>query len=300
MTEPVIQIDKITKQYGTLRALDQVSFQMERNKIYGLLGRNGAGKTTLMHILTAQIFPTSGSMKVFGSQPYENNEVLRQICFIKESQAYSKTMKLNHVMNFASLVYPNWDQAYAESLLKDFGLPANRKMKQLSRGMLSAAGIVIGLASRAPLTIFDEPYLGLDAASRILFYDRLLEDYSENPRTIILSTHLIDEVNRLLEHVIIMDKGKIIIDEDADELREMAYTVTGRSDRMEGFIQSRKVLHSDSFGALKSMTILGRLDETARLDAEEAGLELDRVSLQQLFVHLTSGSQEAEKGGQAL
>ena len=95
--------------------------------------------------------------------------------------------------------------------------------------MLSAVGIVIGLASRAPLTIFDEPYLGLDAVSRGIFYDRLMEDYSEHPRTVILSTHLIDEVSNLLEHVLVIDNGKLIIDQDAEELRGRAFTVTGQA-----------------------------------------------------------------------
>ena len=101
----------------------------------------------------------------------------------------------------------------------DFNLPLKRRIKKLSRGMLSAVGIVIGLASRAPLTIFDEPYLGLDVVSRGLFYDRLMEDYLEHPRTVILSTHLIDEVSNLLEHVLVIDNGKLIIDEDAEDLR---------------------------------------------------------------------------------
>lgn len=295
MSEFIVSMNQISKKYGQVSALNDVSFTLQENKIYGLLGRNGAGKTTLMHILTAQIFPTAGSVQLFGGQPYENNDVLRNICFIKESQAYPKTLKIKHLLEFASRAYPHWDQAFAEQLIEDFELPINRKLKDLSRGMLSAAGIVVGLASRAPITIFDEPYLGLDAASRTLFYNRLIEDYTENPRTFILSTHLIDEVNRLLEHVIIIDKGRVILDEEADSLRETAYTATGRQDRIEGFVRNRKVLHTDHFGALQSVTVLGKLDPQSRAEAEQAGIELDHVSLQQLFVHLTS-KQQSEKG----
>src|SRR6185437_4426143 len=136
-----------------------------------------------------------------------------------ESQKYPDTFRIIDVLAVAKTLYPDWDDAYAKSLIEDFRLPIKRKIKKLSRGMLSSVGIVVGLASRAPLTIFDEPYLGLDAVARVLFYDRLLEDYAEYPRTVILSTHLIDEVSRLLEHVLVIDNGKLLLDEDADALR---------------------------------------------------------------------------------
>lgn len=203
-----VEINRLTKSFSQVTAIDEVSFSLEAGKIYGLLGRNGAGKTTIMHMITAQLFPTSREIKVFGQHPYENNRVLSQICFIKESQKYPDSFRVIDVLEAAQAFFPNWDRDYAYSLIEEFRLPLKRGMKKLSRGMLSSVGIVIGLASRAPLTIFDEPYLGLDAVARNLFYDRLLEDYSEHPRTVVLSTHLIDEVSNILEHVIVIDRRK--------------------------------------------------------------------------------------------
>ncbi len=285
----VVKVHKLTKTYGDMKALDNVSMTIEANKIYGLLGRNGAGKTTLMHILTAQNFATSGELAVFGEHPFENNRVLRRICFIKESQRYPETFRVSHVLRAASLLFPNWDSAYAYSLLEDFQIPIKRKMKKLSRGMLSAVGIIVGLASRAPLTIFDEPYLGLDAVSRSLFYDRLLEDYAEYPRTVILSTHLIDEVSQLLEHVMVIDRGRLIMDEDAESLRGRATTITGPAAKVDRFVGRKQVIHRAPLGGMVSTTIVGELTEQDRHAVSEAGLELTPVSLQQMIVHMTNG-----------
>jgi ABC-2 type transport system ATP-binding protein len=283
----VIELKGLSKSYGKVTAVDQVSFTIEENKIYGLLGRNGAGKTTIMHMISAQQFATSGDLKVFGEEPYENSRVLNQICFIKESQKYPDSFRVMDVLEVAKSLYPNWDQAYALALIEDFRLPLKRKIKKLSRGMLSSVGIIVGLASRAPLTIFDEPYLGLDAVARVLFYDRLLEDYAEHPRTVILSTHLIDEVSRLLEHVLVIDNGRLILNEDADALRGRACTVSGLATAVDSFTRGKELLDRTAIGAAASATILGALSERDRKEAEAMGLEFAPVSMQQLIIHLT-------------
>lgn len=292
----IVEVKGLTKSYGQVTAVDHVSFTIEANKIYGLLGRNGAGKTTIMHMISSQQFATSGELRVFGEDPYENSRVLRQICFIKESQKYPDSFRVVDVIEVARSLFPNWDHAYAHSLIEDFRLPLKRKIKKLSRGMLSSVGIVVGLASRAPLTIFDEPYLGLDAVARILFYDRLLEDYAEFPRTVILSTHLIDEVSRLLEHVLVIDNGKMIMNEDADALRGRACTVSGLATAVDSFTRGKELLERTAFGAAASATILGALSDRDRKEAEALGLEFTPVSMQQLIVHLTRTPSIAGKG----
>jgi len=160
-------------------------------------------------------------------------------------------------------------------------------MKALSRGMLSAASSIVGLASRAPLTIFDEPYLGLDAVARSIFYDRLLEDYAEHPRTVILSTHLIDEISRLLEHLLVIDQGRLVLDEDAEALRGRAFTVLGPAALVDTFTAGKQLLARSPLGGLLSATIVGNGDLKDRKQALALGLELAPVSLQQLLIHLT-------------
>lgn len=289
----VVEIKGLTKSYGNVTPIKDISFSIEPNKIYGLLGRNGAGKTTIMHMITAQLFPTRGELRVFGELPYENNRVLSQICFIKESQKYPDTYRIIDVLEISALFYPRFDREYAYALVKDFNLPLKRRIKKLSRGMLSAVGIVVGLASRAPLTIFDEPYLGLDAVARSLFYDRLIEDYSEHPRTVILSTHLIDEVSQLLEHVIVIDNGKIIINEDADTLRGRAVTLMGGATKVEEFITGKEVIARETFGGLVSATLMGMtpMDQSS---AAELGLQITPISLQQLIVYLSKNKSQGK------
>lgn len=288
----VVEVRNLTKSYGSVMAVNQVSFSIEAGKIYGLLGRNGAGKTTIMQIITAQLFATSGEVKVFGEHPYENSRVLSQICFVKDSQKYPNNFRVIDVLHQAAFFFPHWDREYAFALIEDFRLPLKRRMKALSRGMLSAAGLIVGLASRAPLTIFDEPYLGLDAVARGIFYDWLLEDYAEHPRTVILSTHLIDEISRLLEHILVIDQGRLIIDEEAEALRGRAFAVVGPAAKVDTYTAGKELLDREPLGGLVSATVMGNGNASDRKQAEALGLELAPVSLQQLIVHLTSGKYE--------
>ena len=287
----VVEVHDLKKHFGKVHAVDGVSFSLEQNRIYGLLGRNGAGKTTLMSLLTAQEFATSGSIEVFGHSPVENAAVLEQTAFIKESQRYPENFKVKHVLKSAPWFFANWDADFAATLVDEFRLPLNRRIKKLSRGQLSAVGVIVGLASRSPLTFFDEPYLGLDAVARQLFYDRLLADYAVHPRTVVLSTHLIDEVANLLEHVIVIDDGRILIDSDADTLRGSATSVSGTASAIDAFSAGRSVLYREGPGGLATVTITG-LDEAGRRDAAAAGLELAPVSLQQLVVRSTSTGED--------
>jgi ABC-2 type transport system ATP-binding protein len=293
----IVEVERLTKSYGKLRVIDDLSLSLESDKIYGLLGRNGAGKTTIMRLLTAQILATSGSIKVFGEAPYENRRVLSQLCFIKESQRYPEKFCVRDILETAAAFFPQWDRDYAYALSDEFQLPMKRRNKALSRGMLSAAGIVVGLASRAPLTIFDEPYLGMDAVNRNLFYDRLIEDYTEHPRTIIISTHLIDEVSRLLEHIIVIDKGKLILSENAEALREQACIVIGPAENVAAFTSGKNLINSERFGSLTAATVLQQSGAEARTEAARLGLECTSVSLQQLIIYLAKGKAEKTVGG---
>ncbi|NKG20513.1 ABC transporter ATP-binding protein [Paeniglutamicibacter terrestris] len=284
---PAIEARNLRKSYRELDALDNVSLRLESGRIYGLLGRNGAGKTTLMSILTGQGLPSSGEALIFGRNPYENDETLAKICFIRESQKYPEDFNARQAFAAAALFFGNWDQDLADRLIQDFALPMKRRIKKLSRGQLSAVGVIIGMAARAEVTFFDEPYLGLDAVARQIFYDRLLEDFAEHPRTIVLSSHLIDEIANLLEHVVVIDKGRILLNEDAESLRGSAVAVTGSREKVDAFINGHQVLHRDTMGSLASVTIRARLGDTERAMAAELGLELSVVPLQQLVVRTT-------------
>ena len=286
---PTISATALSRRYRDQIALDDVSLTVEPGTVTGLLGRNGAGKTTLMRIITGQEFPSSGDIRVLGQAPAENDDVLRRMVFVREEQAYPD-LRVEHAIRVASWFYPHWSEDLAQQLLSDFTLPLKRRIKRLSRGMRSAVGIVIGLAARAELTLFDEPYAGLDAVARQLFYDRLLAEFAEHPRTIVLSTHLIDEVADLLEHVVLLDRGRVVLDAPADDVRGTGMTVSGPATAVQEFVAGRTVWHQQRLGSRASVTIADPLDFAAQARARALHLSLEPLSLQQLLVHAAGAS----------
>lgn len=293
----VIEVRNLTKQYKHTTALEDINLSIEKDSIYGLLGRNGAGKTTLMSILTAQGFATNGEVEVFGEHPYENARVLNRMCFVRESQKYPEDATAKHAIATARLFFPRWDQSFAEELVDDFRLPMKTAIKKLSRGQQSAVGVIIGLASRAEITFFDEPYLGFDAVARQMFYDHLIADYAQCPRTIVLSSHLIDEVANLLENVIVIDRGRIIMDESTEEARTRAVNIVGEADSVQRLVAGREVIHREALGRVSSVTILGQLSDVDREFIADANLDLTPVSLQQLIVRTTQAGADPSQDG---
>jgi ABC-2 type transport system ATP-binding protein len=281
---PTISVTGLNRRYRDNLALDDINIEIEGPSITGLLGRNGAGKTTLMRILANQDFASSGSVRVFGASPVENDAILRRMVFVREDQSFPD-FKVRQALQTASWFYPNWSPELADSLLSDFDLPPNRAIKKLSRGMRSALGIVIGLAARAEITLFDEPYAGLDAVARRLFYDRLLASYAENPSTMLLSTHLIDEVADLLERVVMIDHGRIVLDAAADDVRGSATSVTGPIAAVEEFVAGRRTWDRRRIASQESVVIAGALDDRDWVRARELHLNLEALSLQEVMVH---------------
>ena len=267
--------------YGSCKALNSFDLQLEPNKIYGLLGRNGAGKTTLLNILTGRIFQSSGKADVFGKRAYENIDILKQICYIEEQGFYASTVRISQVLQLASGLYPNWDKEYAQSLLALFELDKRKKYRQLSRGMESSLGLIIGLASRAELTVFDEPSLGLDAVVRERFYDAVIDDFAEHPRTIIISTHLIDEVSRLFEDVIIIDGGRLLLQADGIELKEKSYYISGKEQAVRAAAEGAVIMSEESFGGTLILAVYAKNGLRQSDDTD-----IQPIPMQKLFVLL--------------
>jgi ABC-2 type transport system ATP-binding protein len=292
---PSISVSGVTRRYRDQLALDDVTVDIEGGAITGLLGRNGAGKSTLLRIIAAQEFASAGRVEVFGQSPVESEKVLRRMVFVREDQNMPPDLKVEQILRAASWFYPNWSAELAERLVADFGLPPRRAVKKLSRGMRSALGIVIGLAARAEITLFDEPYAGLDPVARQIFYDHLLADYTEHPRTVLLSTHLIDEVADLLERVVIIDRGRIVLAADADEVRGSVTAVSGPVAGVEEFITGRIAWDVRRIAAQESAVVTGLLDRQDQARARELHLNLEPLSLQRLLIHTASAARVEDK-----
>jgi ABC-2 type transport system ATP-binding protein len=287
---PAISVSGLTRRYRGHAAVDDLTVDIEANAITGLLGRNGAGKTTLMRVISGQEFPSAGRVRVLGANPVEDEDVLRRMVFVREDEAFPD-FKVRHALRAASWFFPNWDNDLAEALMVDFNLPPNRAIKKLSRGMRTGLGAIIGLAARAEVTLFDEPYSGLDPVARQLFYDRLLADYAEHPRTIVLSTHLIDEVAGLLERVVVIGQGRVVVNATTDDLRGSATTISGPAAAVEEFVAGRRTWGRRRVASQASVVLAESLGDSDRARAHELHLHLEPMSLQQIVVEAAAGAQ---------
>lgn len=288
---PDVEVDGLVLRYGPVAALDGLTFTLPGGRVYGLLGRNGAGKTSLLSVLAGFRRASAGSVRIGGEPVFENGQVTRGVCLISETGYLGDGGdRVGDALDTARALRPAWDQEYAAALLDRFGIGRRAKIRELSRGKQSALGITVGLAARAPITMLDESYLGMDAPSRQAFIDELLADVTARPRTVILSTHLVEEMGRLFEEVLIIDAGKLILREDADTLRSRGAAVTGPADAVDRFVGGLTVLGERLLGRTKSATVYGALDGTVRQRAGDEGLELGPIGLQDLFIHLTEPS----------
>ncbi|GIO98763.1 ABC transporter [Paenibacillus lautus] len=282
-----VQFDRVSVVYGDLEAVRNVSLHLPAGKIYGLLGRNGAGKTSLLSVLASFREPSSGSVTIGGEQPFENAKIMREVSFIYDVDYKDETDKVKVAIDSIARHRPHFDTMYALELARKFNLPFGKQLKQLSKGMQSAFNVCIGLASRSPVTILDEVYLGMDAPSREIFYRELLKDQEHHPRTFILSTHLVSEMDYLFEEVIIIHKGQFVLQDDYESLTSRGVSITGPAAKVDEFIQGMKVLNVQQLGSTKAVMVYGELNEASQLAAHRAGLEIGPISLQDLFIHLT-------------
>lgn len=213
-----IKIKNLTKKYDKTVALDNVSLQFESGKIYGLLGSNGAGKTTLINILSNRVFPTCGNAELNSMIVTENEEAQKHIFCITEKSKNPSDIKIKKLFEWEKRFHENFDVEYAHQLAKKYDLDVEKTAKQLSTGYSTILKTIITLASFAPIMILDEPVLGIDSLYREIFYDVLLEHHKKAKNLIIISTHLIDEVERVLDSLVIIHKGKILIESSIEDL----------------------------------------------------------------------------------
>lgn len=283
-----IEIKNLTKKFGDNTALNNVSISFEENKIYGLLGRNGAGKSTLLNVITNRLFATEGKVFIDGLPACENDKAQEKIYLMSEKTLYPQEMKLKAILKWTKNFYPDFDMERAYELAKIFKLDTNKKMKALSTGYTSIFKLIIALSVNTPYVILDEPVLGLDANHRELFYQLLIEKYSEEPFTIIISTHLIEEISSLIEEAVIINNGEILVHKTREELLASGYSVSGKATDVDAYISGKETIGVDALGGLKTAYIMGKPDRDI-----PANLEITALDLQKLFVKLTN-TKEAE------
>lgn len=277
----------LTKQYGDKLVLDKLNLTLESGKIYGLIGRNGAGKTTLLSLMTAQNPVTGGCCQLDGGKIWETRAALDRLCFSRELNISAESglaaYTVKNYLKTAAMYFTNWDQNMADDLVKKFGLHVKTKLGKLSKGMLSMVTIIVAMASKAEFTFLDEPVAGLDVMARQDFYRLLLDEYTETGRTFVISTHIIEEAADIMEEVIILDKGKVIRQQNTQELVGSARYVTGAIDQVDGAVCGLECHHTEKLGRSKAVTVLLREDEDLNPGYD---VTVQPMNLQQIFVAL--------------
>ena len=288
-----LECSAITKRFGKKEVLKGIDLTIEPGKIYGLVGRNGVGKTTLLSVMTAQAAASEGTITYDGQPVWENRDALDHLCFSRELNTMTSfgpnNQKIKEYFRLAALYYPNWDQAYADELMKRFGINTKQIVCKMSKGMLSMVTITIGLASKADITILDEPVAGLDVVAREDFYKELLEEQGRTGRTFIISTHIIEEAADLFEEVIIMKDGKVFLQEKTVDLLERAAHVTGLEEEVDRVTEGLEIYHEEKMGRSKGVTVLLKEGQTLPRSGE---VTIQPISLQNLFVALCGRDSE--------
>lgn len=284
----MINLENINLNYKDTKALKDITIEFPEHGICGLLGRNGAGKTSLLSLLSGYRQATSGRLTVNGQKLYENPDVLPRIAYIYNNQKdVVGDYRVKDLIHITEVLRPNWDSSFANRLIKLFGIPLKKTMSSLSQGQKAAVHVTIGLAGQTPITLYDEAYLGMDAAMRKLFISELLEDYMQRPKLILFSTHYINEIENTFSDVLILHEGQMLAYDDCDTLRQKGTVITGNAEAVDLFIKDKEMLSERTLGNQKEVVFYCELTEKERLSATNARLTISHPSLEDLFIYLT-------------
>ena len=274
----IIEAKALSKRYGKHVALEQVNFRIESGRIVGLIGRNGAGKTTALKAILG-LTPHEGSVSVFGLDPgRERNALMQEVCFIADTAVLPRWLRVAQAIDYIEGVHPRFQRQRAQEFLSHTDIRQRSRIGELSKGMITQLHLALILAIDARLLVLDEPTIGLDLIYRRQFYDTLLNDYFDHDRTILLTTHQVEEVENLLTDVLFVARGHIVLDASVEDIAERYLQVTVAADRIEAARALRPFFERQVFG--RSVMLFENQPEAA---LSELG-ELRTPGIADLFV----------------
>jgi ABC-2 type transport system ATP-binding protein len=286
--ETVIQIEGVTRRFGATTALDDVSLRVPRGAVFGLVGVNGAGKTTLIKHVLGLLRAHTGRVRVFGLDPVADPVgVLSRIGYLSEEKDLPDWMRVDELLHYNRAFYSSWDDRYAEELRQTFELDPAKKVRHLSRGQRARAGLLVALTHRPEILVLDEPSTGLDPIVRRDILAAIIRTISEEGRTVLFSSHLLDEVERVCDHLAMIDEGRIVLSGELDEIKASYHCLTVRFDTPQsGPPAIAGALAWQGAGHEWSAVCNGRLDalEAAVADAGARVVDERAPSLDEIFV----------------
>lgn len=274
----MIELRQVTKQYGQATVLKNITLTVEEPGIYCLLGRNGAGKTTLLKSIAGYQNITDGLIKVDG-KTITTSTLDTGVSYI-ENFAKHFNLPVWKLLRIASEVNPEYDYDFALEMMDRFELEGKKKFNHLSLGMKTMVSTIICLASNKEVVLLDEPVLGFDAIMRVEFYDMLTESFQKHPRIIIVSTHIIEEIAKTIQKLIIIDRGKVCFFDTLQAVETKAFSVSGLQKDVEAVVRNRNVIGQDTVGGLATSYIFDNPPE------QTASLEIQPLSLQDFFIQM--------------
>lgn len=280
----VVQARNVTKSFGELRAVDDVSFDIEKGRITGLIGPNGAGKTTLLKAVLG-LTDCDGSLSVLGLDPFrQRKELMQNICFIADVAVLPRWIRVNQLLDYVEAIHPRFTRKRAEELLADTKIPSRAKVRELSKGMVTQLHLSIITAVDATLLVLDEPTIGLDIIFRKEFYRNLLNDYFDEERTILITTHQVEEIENLLTDVMFINNGRIVLNASMESLPERYVELMVVSEAAERARQMNPIFEREVFGK-KVLTF----EDVSRDELQNLG-ELRTPDIADLFVAKVKGA----------
>lgn len=282
----MIRCQNVSKKIRSSTLLKDVSFEINADTIVGVVGENGAGKSTLLKLITGQWYPTAGELYVLNERPFNNLFVSMNSIYVGEEMAYPEVLTLREILQENARFYPNWAMSLANRLMQHFHFKEDMYYYELSRGKRSAFNAIIGLCSRVPLTVFDEPTTGMDVTTRKDFYKVLLKDYLNYPRTFLIATHHLEEMDSILERILLLDDGEIALDLSLDEMREYARGVRGAEVELRSWAEGKAILHEKEVGT-DELFIVVKNDEKV-IQNDEGHFTFHAISPAELLVYLSS------------
>ena len=244
----VVSARNVSKSYGSIRAIDDVSFDIEKGKITGLIGPNGAGKTTLLKAVLG-LTDCRGSLSVLGLDPFrQRKELMQNICFIADIAVLPRWIRVTQLLDFIEAVHPRFSRSRAEELLSQTKVRPDAKVRELSKGMVTQFHLSIITAIDAKLLVLDEPTLGLDILFRKEFYGNLLNDYFDGERTILITTHQVEEIENLLTDIMFINDGKIVLDASMEDLPERYVELLASTENAEEARRLKPIYEREVFG----------------------------------------------------
>lgn len=282
----VIEAKGLCRNYGKYTALENLDFTIDGPTILGMVGKNGAGKSTLMRLLCGMEKPSAGSITVNGITPYDHGKVLRDIIFIDEKIDFDFMLSIGAVMEKCAFMDERFDLDYARATAERFELPLKKRLSQLSKGMKSQFGIVLGLAFNRPITVMDEPISGLDEWARKSFYKLLVEAQCDNPRIFLISTHLLGEFERHADSFMVINKGKLAAYDKREAFETLFVRVSGAAEHVDAVIGDLETYEQKQLADAKSVTVPNLLSRERKNYAKEHDVDIRYTSIDDACVIL--------------